>query len=521
MARRAIVVVHGVGSQKKGETLNAVVEPFIRFLHRFGEPADPNGVQIVTDLRPVDGPARAILRFGHGGQVEEWCFTEAWWAEAFHANPADPVMRWGFRVLVEHAYSIIYGIFLRHLPFWSGPAAAESPEGPAPADPVYQNPDPAWSSRLWDVVVAASIAAIYLPAWLIVLALASLFYLIAQLPSWLLIVGPAAALQQSLVETLVSGVGDQQAMTADYLAVNSASRPILDALAPHLDPLHPDYQPCETVTVIAHSGGCVVSYNALSTPELKGWSFGDLAGPDLPARSAPRWVTWFTVGSGLNLAYQMAPHDWFWQRRLDPRIRWVNLWARYDPVPFGPVPVGLRDQVVRGGPAPADRFEDVRVVNRENPFADHGAYWRNYEEVVSRFVYEILGRPKPGHLLADAIDTCHTEIVRHRRGVALFVWLRFAALVLVLLADRGTQFSVGLGDWLLGLLALPVPWPWPLDHLVHGLAVNPVLLNLPGLGPVGANALIGLAGLGLLAYLVYRLATLWPRGWLERGSDWR
>src|SRR5262249_5634713 len=136
------------------ETLNFIVEPLLRYLHRFWRPRDPAAVVIDVEMRP-----------------------------------ADPVMRWGFRILVRHLFSIADGVFFRHL---RAPTDASRSD-----NPVYRDPPTLRLGRVFDFVVAVAVGLVYLPAWIAILVLVSMFYLIAQLPSWLLIVGPAAALQQA------------------------------------------------------------------------------------------------------------------------------------------------------------------------------------------------------------------------------------------------------------------------------------------------------------------------------------
>ncbi|MPZ15248.1 MAG: hypothetical protein GEU73_12635 [Chloroflexi bacterium] len=506
MGRRAIVVVHGVGSQRKGESLNQVAEPLVRYLrwHMGRREEDPETVRLDVDLRPDHGPARITIRFTLGSQTEEWKITEAWWAERFHPSPADFVMRWGFAVLVHHAGSIVFGLFLRHLPVY------RARTHPPSFDPAYRSPSVTALSRAWDVLVALVVGVVYVPAWIAALFLASLFYIVAQLPPWLLVPQPAAAFQRALINALVHGVGDQQVMTSNYVARDAAARSVVETLAPHLWREHPDYRSCDTVTVIAHSGGCVVSYHALSDWDVKAW-----LGSDAEGRSR---LTWFTVGSGLNLAYGMGWRDRFWDRGLARQIKWVDVWARYDPVPHGQA----RPEMVQRIRGSGGGFENVRVVNRENPFGDHGAYWSNYEEVVSRFVYEIMGELPQDDTLRASLQPSLEEIDRHRTGVARFVWIRAAIALLVVLAARVGDQGARLGGSLLDRLPGLTSMEWPLGSLARWLAPwDDSLAARSSLGPVGPDALLGLALLGVGAYLAYRLVTLWWRGLLERNEDWR
>src|SRR5262249_30381146 len=129
----------------------------------------------------------------------------------------------------------------------------------------------------------------------------------------------------------------------------------------------------------AHSGGCVVSFDALAGEEVRRWMAGDPPG---------RRITWVTVGSGLNLAWRMRPRDKasdraFWERRIDGYVNWIDIFARYDPVSQDGAPDGTplldRGNMVGDilGAEPNRPFVGVRVVNEDWPLTDHGGYWWN------------------------------------------------------------------------------------------------------------------------------------------------
>jgi hypothetical protein len=85
-----------------------------------------------------------------------------------------------------------------------------------------------------------------------------------------------------------------------------------------------------------------------------------------------------------------APHTdrdkVFWHRPLAGHVNWIDVYARYDPVPQGEAP----DDLVRalaGDTLPP--YVSVRVANDDWPLTDHGAYWWNFEEVMPRIVHAI------------------------------------------------------------------------------------------------------------------------------------
>jgi hypothetical protein len=83
------------------------------------------------------------------------------------------------------------------------------------------------------------------------------------------------------------------------------------------------------------------------------------------------------------------------------KLRWVDLWAPWDPVPNGPLCVPERSAESREVPPtlepPTDgnEFLSCRVANVHQPWRDHVVYRENHEDVVSRWVGEIAVRAKP------------------------------------------------------------------------------------------------------------------------------
>lgn len=83
------------------------------------------------------------------------------------------------------------------------------------------------------------------------------------------------------------------------------------------------------------------------------------------------------------------------------RLRWVDFWAPWDPVPNGPLCVSTPCVPAACGPASlpppgdGDEFLSCRVANLHQPWRDHVVYRDNPEDVVSRWVGEIAARAGP------------------------------------------------------------------------------------------------------------------------------
>lgn len=497
MIRRGIVVVHGVGESGKGAYLDLFVEPLARFI---GDAiGDRNVIVEARNESDVGTMSTATLLLRDPGTqtvIEEWRIHEAWWARTFQPSNAQSVLYWGIIGGLAALWVTFRNVFLRNALRFLAPARYERMRL-ARTDLRGRPLDPASGGRLGEqhegiwAVAGASRPKSLIDAfiWLLitvgylVIALAGLLIVV---PVYLLLLTPLAlvipqvsAVQRAIVGALVRGVGDQQATTTRRFALAAASNEVSRALAPMLEPAalaearerDPGFRGYRTVTVVAYSGGTVVAFDALATRAAEWMSRPVPIGIDRPAR-----VNWITAGSGLNLAYRMRrrrnAHDTaFWSRRIDHYVNWLNIYARYDPVPQGPPPGELVELLVgedgwlalapdtsRARPP----YVCVRVVNDDFPATDHFGYWRNGNEVLARVAHVVLSdelgntaidpqrvafAPSSLSSLASAVEQRTARARDYRTGVLrrqLPVYLAMLAFLALL------PWAAEPGRWVLG-----------------------------------------------------------------------
>jgi hypothetical protein len=186
-------------------------------------------------------------------------------------------------------------------------------------------------------------------------------------------------------------------------------------------------------------------------------------------------------------------------------IRWINLWSRYDPVPAGPLDKELWDYLCGVGAMVFER----RVVNLDDPTADHTVYWDNLPEVQSILAHEALGHPRPadpGVLESLAQRASRRARVRQLATVRLGAigWAAALALALPLVQPSIALLSAGL--LVAGLLAAIVGVVSPPVRRVVIAVILGVIL--------GATALAGLGSGQVLAgpFDVMRHAVAWLDG---------
>jgi hypothetical protein len=206
-----------------------------------------------------------------------------------------------------------------------------------------------------------------------------------------------------------------------------------------------------------------------------------------------------TIGSGLNLGWRLRAKNKdrdkaFWSRRIDGHVNWINVYARYDPVPQGEPPRDMVQALTGADPRTQLPWLNVRVANQDWPLTDHFAYWDNREEVAARIVHavsysrlgkEALDTVRGTHDSGSAIDTAAAAVVegegaRHRRSVTLARAARLGpglALFVLLIVFRARVRDLG------GAIVSGLGFSWPAQGVLHRIAEN-----LPhAIGAVGAH----------------------------------
>jgi hypothetical protein len=519
MIHRGIVVTHGVGSQRRVDQLDDVVEPLMTFLCRSLGYANVHLVartQVSDDLL-----ASARIRLTPpGAEPEEWYVREAWWAQTFRPSPSVTILSWAVGAAYFHLRSTWQYVLARNVKRAIG--RAPEPQGVGVWSVVGAGPLRAIADAVIWLVITLGYLVIYAIGALLVLPL----YVLLLLPFSLLWPAGVGGIQRALVNVLTGGIGDQHATTNRQVAVAGAADTIAQALWYFLAPDRPDRRHYDTVTLIAHSGGCVVTYDALSRDDVQTW---------LRDPKHPRRMTWITVGSGLNLAWRMrarakARDEAFWNRCLRDTVNWIDIYSRYDPVPQGPAPENMVEHVIGKEPRP---YVSIRTANHDWPLSDHGAYWDNLEEAMSRIVHAITDS-RLGNQPLDAHDGSFAPRtgagsttgshplaagVRHavaaagaRRARVTTTWLSGIVLITIIAISLFAG-SAPLGAWALGAQESLVGLSWP--PLTWRRAFGDLVPT--GLGPFTAGTLrsplIGAALLALVAYVVAIVVRLLAHWW--------
>lgn len=450
--RHGVVVVHGQGSQVAGDFLASVVNPI-------ADELENAGATVIRHFTLGEPRARATLDVTHppagANQRHIFVFDEAYWADALVPPNATQVALW----ILKRGPRRIAGMVRNWLKDPANDAPEPRPPVASPAldrfaamsrlargltgvsepDPV-EVPAPAILKLLYRVQLLFVAAVLFLVRVLTV-PFAILIYVLYRLGGtrgegpfkW---VTKAAEALASLNPFFRDVLGDTYTFIEDGLW-SSAMRARVEApvAAFYADPAVAD------ITVIAHSEGCAVTYDALAEGNAVGAAAGLVEGG--------KRLSLVTLGSAINRNFEFAedakrsPYagrlahtpldhritgtppapvpfqptgDWAEVQRLRRRFYWVDLYARMDYVPAG----GLVEGALRNSRVDPCQLKLRQVINEDALVNDHGAYFRNTDLVVPRLVRAMYGGeyPWPGATRRQSPALTHDR-VHHRTGIVL------------------------------------------------------------------------------------------------------
>ena len=505
-----MLVVHGVGEQRKSDTLLYIGSPQLNWVLRwvnlfYGRPAAEVGRVELSfvpyDVGTADQTPLAILRLPD----QDWYFAEAWWAGSTFHPDLSTMLYWSF----VHLFDILAQM-LRN-------TALRAQRLAHPTDPQTSS-QPARVWQLVDLVNCVLLGVGY--------ALSAVVGYVLLLPLMLLAQIPIDAVQdfvlfKLLQPALTAGAGEFRMYLDDELQAANVRRRVGDAARALMRRAEHD-----ELIVLAHSEGCVVSLGMLTDPVY--------------ADVAHRTRKLLTFGAGLNKSWLIAPRLERLFVPLEGDTLWTDFWASYDPLPAGPLdptrhllaggaPCSMTDlyrptgdalaQVGAGNPPISEQ-----VTNWMNVVTDHGGYFTNDEQVVVRLASEIAcerhvdSRFWPG-------DDVLLEGVRQRRErvSALALWrdVAFVAWAVCALTPWLAGWIQGIDPWQ-PLADVPPAGLGPAGWLLSALffirdSLPPVVAPISGVAAMllSLPALLGLSALvGVVVWGIYSLvAWQWWQRW--------
>jgi hypothetical protein len=505
--RLGVVFVHGIGDQKRGETLGTWATALVRWLRGWlGGGTD--GTRVVLSEAPVDRVSvtgdnekieAARLRVTIDRKERSWLLAESWWARSVTPPPIGRFGSWLARVVPFLAVAQVWP-HVRYNAEQLGGLLTRGSGGSV-----------AGVGRAIEVVVRVirSIAAVLLlavaiplSAVMVVAVWVVLLLLRLPLPGW-------RDRIDKFVVAVAASLGDAYLLVQDplqYDRMRDTVRRDVEAVA----------QICDAVVIVAHSQGAAIAHDVLRdlardagpSPwvgrirmfasvgsgiwklyRLREVFYGLKTGVTL----APVWGMMMVGGAGAlalygglvgttlqvtmaialalvgavllgrglrdTLAKVDAPGAFTLDvARFAAGFRWVDFWSTADPVPNGPLVVGEAD----GQSEPCTR----KLYNLSSMLADHSAYALNNDQFWPLLVGELFSADTGDDYWTSERDGQQFDVVpvpnwrdeellpawRQRRNRVL--WLVYGRVVTGVLAAMALVTApwlrVDIGDRLLG-----------------------------------------------------------------------
>ncbi|HEY3522970.1 MAG TPA: hypothetical protein VGK63_04650 [Candidatus Limnocylindrales bacterium] len=516
-----VVFVHGIGTQGPSETFLDWSGPIVDLLRAWrsgsGAPGDPV-VRATFDFSPTTAPLLELaIPAAADLPSSRWLITEAWWAADLRAPSLTTVtayLRSRLRTLVG---GIATGYRTRES-MWQ----ERRREGGGGAQPRRW----AWIERLDRLQARAFSLGILIAPLSAAGSLVLAFYsLLRRVP-----VGPVRDFAELRIidSFLVDWFGDLPVLLDDPVqAANVRAR-----VAGAIDRVRE--AGADAIVLVAHSGGAIVAFETLLDP-----AYAD--------RRIDKLVT---LGQGLSLGWRLEADPATPNGPLPagdrllgdlaaarPSLRWVDVWASYDPAPAGPIrPVAgvplevvdapdvetVRARLAANPAVPHPLVVESRpVTNRMSVLDDHGTYWQNDEGFLVPLVRHLDAARGPASASRFYRDPAARadRIERRRERVAVLAawdWLvsltaagTLLVLVVAALLGRNVLETAGVGvAGTFGIVPGHELVTGPVDAyggIVGGLAGAAGLSSLAsafgGLGPPLLGAiLVGLLYLVLAAF---------------------
>ena len=522
--RIGVVFVHGIGTQVARETLFDWARPIIDVLGEWRREYDeahpeatigesPVGSASVSDVAnpwiEVDVPAFA------GRDRGQWLLTEAYWAGDVRPPSFTDAARYLLRRVPGIAFGIAEGYGVRE--------DRRADRLNALLDDHAANPDPTVKIRLdelrrslsrrWRItdlldavwqqkIVRALLATVGTGAALVALAIYSALHAIP-------IDAVRKKVEIAMADTfIVEWFGDLPVLLDDQ----SQSAAVRTRLVERVEWLKRNH--CDEVVLVAHSGGTIVS-------------FATLLRYDHAALPVTKLIT---LGEAIKLGWRLEAEarDWVPGNSIrgdltvnHPALRWVDVWASYDPAPSGEL------HGIEGAPLIAvqkfsDEPDDPRIHVESRPVTnfmhlglDHGGYWLNDEGFLIPLIRHIddpTGDGGASRFYRNSLDrTVRTE--RRRRRVSILLawrWVGLAFGILAVLAAIARSSLTSTGDAVAGVWSLLPAHELvsgPIDGIGNAIAVLLAAVGraevadfLAEVGPIVLGSLVPI----LAVFLIYR-----------------
>lgn len=406
-----VIIVHGIGDQKRGETIADFSKALCDTLINSPKGDISPSIQIMSVVSG-NPPSVTLKITSPYGEKATWLCQEAYWNDAFPPPKATQVLWWG---LNQNLFKQV-GSFFKILQDPANedlPTENERQKAEEKAKRGLKITGAVKLSRKSKIQVRAKFGII---SGIMLFFLTSLMYLLLGL-IWLFhfipSIGPLDKIItwiRKLDPLISSGLGDVKRYIDHEIWSANARKRLEDIVLSMLGDTE-----IKDITIVAHSMGAVVAYDALT----EGGNIAEAIAES--GRSKSKKITLVSVGGAINRVFTMISQsdstkskhkkvreiryndlqitrrlakvityygDETYNGHLEDKFYWLDIFARRDPVPAGPI---VEDIIKKAQIHRFTQMKERKVINKDSLIFDHNSYWENTELVMPRIIRAING----------------------------------------------------------------------------------------------------------------------------------
>ncbi|ALE05870.1 hypothetical protein AL755_10970 [Arthrobacter sp. ERGS1:01] len=447
-----LVLVHGMGPELKGGTLQEWAQPFLQSLNDIAldhRDALPRGSlfhdypALIVDAADAvsDAPTTWVrVLKAHpvvGDEYLDLVITEASWGNDFIPATVRATYDWSWGVMVtvvrRAARMVWWNMYPRaHAGLWG------------------------WILRRLRDGAMALICAVAFPAIILGMILLALAILGTPIPAVGRLVG-------KLLTAFADFLGDPATWQRKQMQAAAMRQRVAETIERWPDDHLATTAKPTRVSVLAHSQGAAISAQVLLQGRVAASNF-ICVGNGLPLLGYARWGGRSQAG-GTTMAPKRNPvQDWL---ECSPGLRWINLWAKFDFVPAGPVAsdAGANNteafrELYGRSPEESPGPEEHPIYNSSALIKDHIVYSQNRIEVidpVAQLIYIAADQPAttPGQLWLPPLTVPRNSLVP-----ALQTRVKVHRLLVRCLGMARLLAFISGAIMVVPLLAKVTAWPW-------------------------------------------------------------
>ncbi|MBI2850518.1 MAG: alpha/beta hydrolase [Chloroflexi bacterium] len=458
-----VIIVHGIGDQLPGDTLAGFAKGICDALINSPKGNDLPAIELKSDLS--GSPPSVTLRITSPyGEQANWVCQEAYWNDAFPPPSATQVLWWGVNQNLRNQLSSLLKTLEdpvnEELPTETErqKEKAKAGSGAGTTGAVEQSKKSKTQVRAKSGILSGIALIPLVPLTYFLLGLTWLLHIV---PS----IGPldkAISWIRKLDPSLSSSLGDVQRYVEQQIWSANARARLENIVIAMLND-----GGIKDITIVAHSMGSIVAYDALTEG-------GNIA--DAITRAAgknSKKITFVSVGAAINRVFAVVSPpsskksarekardtryndlqitkplakaitgygDAAYAGHLEDKFFWLDIFARRDPVPSGPIETRI---IEKAGIDPIKQMKERKVINTDNFVFDHSSYWGNKELVMPRIVRAINGGkgypwPEAGitedkvsrrvRIALRVVSLTEIALFLAMLAVIIFVWLKLAGI---------------------------------------------------------------------------------------------